>query len=137
MSIIKASDVTDGLSKTGTFWAISIRAPTLMKTASTGATMDFRASRASDFDIYRFANDYSNCYGMKPDGTRVACTQWGAPPGVYPDRPGDRHTKSSFRYRPLGGLQHGACDGFFGADGGRLHRPDATTANFPTAATAR
>ena len=77
LSMVRAGDVTDGLSNTFLIGEKSLW-PDAYYNGDDGGDDEF-ALQGFDYDNYRFAGDYSQCPG---------CTQYDTTPGPHPDTPG-------------------------------------------------
>ncbi len=100
LSMTKAGDVTDGLSCTYLLGEKNV-CPDAYEYGTDGGDGGF-ALEGFDYETVRFANDYSNCPG---------CTQWRAPPGPFPDTPGDYTHDMAFGSAHLAGFNMALCDG--------------------------
>jgi prepilin-type N-terminal cleavage/methylation domain-containing protein len=99
MSMVKAADITDGLSYTFLIGEKNLW-PDGYLNGYDGGDDEF-ALQGYDYDNYRFAQDYSQCPG---------CTQYGLPPGPQPDTPGYGYDLS-FGSAHLAGFNMAVCDG--------------------------
>jgi prepilin-type processing-associated H-X9-DG protein len=104
MSMIKAGDVTDGLSNTYLLGEKNL-CPDAYDIADDSGDNAF-AIEGFDYNNYRFANDYSKCF----DGQGNPCTQWSGP-GPFPDTPGDYTHCMCFGSAHYVGFNMAFCDG--------------------------
>ena len=84
LSMVRASDVTDGLSNTFLIGEKNLW-PDAYYNGDDGGDDEF-ALQGFDYDNYRFAGDYSQCPG---------CTQYDTTPGPIPTLPATRTTSLS------------------------------------------
>ena len=82
LSMTKAGDVTDGLANTYLLGEKNL-CPDAYDSAEDAGDNVF-ALIGFHYDIYRFSNDYRNCF----DGKGTPCTNWSTP-GPFLDTPGD------------------------------------------------
>jgi type II secretory pathway pseudopilin PulG len=99
LSMIKASDVTDGLSNTFLVGEKNL-CPDNYETGEDGSDDEW-ALQGFDGDNFRCANDLSNCPGCSGDGSPI---------GPQPDTPGYAYS-SSFGSAHLAGFNMALCDG--------------------------
>jgi prepilin-type N-terminal cleavage/methylation domain-containing protein len=99
VSMIKAGDVTDGLSNTFLLGEKNLW-PDAYDNGNDGGDDEW-ALAGFDYDTYRFAGDYSHCAG---------CTQWDTTPGPHPDTPGYPYDLS-FGSAHRVGFNMAQCDG--------------------------
>jgi len=104
LSMIRAGDVTDGLSNTYLLGEKTL-CPDWYEVGDDAGDNAF-AIAGFDYNTYRFANDYSNCF----DGSGNPCTQWSGP-GPYPDTPGDPTHCMCFGSAHFTGFNMAFCDG--------------------------
>ncbi len=105
LSMIRAGDVTDGLTSTYLLGEKNLN-PDSYYNGGDGADAGF-ALGGFNYDICRFAEDYSNCH----DSNGTPCTPWDDQSGPYPDRPGDATHQFNFGSAHAVGFNMALCDG--------------------------
>ena len=100
LSMIKASDITDGLSNTYLLGEKNL-CPDAYENGNDGGDIGC-ALEGFHYETHRFANDYSHCQN---------CSVWRSPPGPAPDTPGDYTHDMSFGSAHFAGFSMAFCDG--------------------------